>query len=216
MKEPIKLPKMGKVTGAVIIVIWAFTILFFLRLNQIYAKYVGAASNLGPIFPVTILSAIGTFIFAAYMTRRGGPLSALGNGFLGFIAGPMIFEFPYVLIIIPLVKAPIVPVIIYLVPLFTIIITTLSLLLLSRRIALTNKSVYALAAMIFVFALWALDGYSYPTTPLAIALNSISKILGFVCVALLFVPKSPAVQEAPARGEKIGSKEAKPEKMSNS
>lgn len=189
MKEAIKLPKMGKIVGGIVIVIWAFSILFFLRINAIFARYLGTAPNLGPIFPITITCAVVTFCYAAYVTRRGGPLSSLGNGFLGFIAGPMVFELPFALIIIPLVKAPIFAELIFLLPLFTIVITTLSMLLLSRRVALTRNSVYLFAAMIFVFGLWALDGYHYPTDLLTITLNGISKVLSFATVAVMFIPQ---------------------------
>ena len=154
-----------------------------------------AAGNLalGPVFPITILSAVGTFCYAAYVTRRGGPLS-LGNGFLGFIAGAMLFELPFVLIIIPLnaraLNIPPISLIISLVPIFIIGITTLSLLLLSRRIALTTNAVYMFAAMMFVWGLWALDGFSSPTTLLSFALNGISKVLAFACIGAMFLPKS--------------------------
>jgi hypothetical protein len=212
MKEAIKLPKMGKVLGAIVIVIWAFSILFFLKINQIFAKYTGAAPNLGPIFPITITSAVIVFCYAAYMTRRGGPISSLGNGFLAFIAGPMTFELPFALIIIPLVKAPVIAEILFLLPLFTIVITTLSLLLLSRRIALTKESVYLFGAMIFVFALWALDGYAYPTNLLTIALNGISKVLGFACVAALFLRKPQTSVSVP--GDELSERNVTPTSQS--
>jgi hypothetical protein len=197
MKEAIKLPKMGKVLGAIVIVIWGFSIIFFLGINKLFAKYTGGASNLGPIFPITITSAVVIFCYAAYVTRRGGPLSSLGNGFLAFIAGPMVFELPFALIIIPLVKAPVVAEILFLIPLFTIVITTLSMLLLSRRIALTKNSVYLFAAMMFVFALWALDGYHYPTDLVTITLNGVSKVLSFACIAALFFPEPPTNIKTP-------------------
>jgi hypothetical protein len=41
--------------------------------------------------------------------------------------------------------------------------------------------------MIFVFAVWALAGYSYPTNPGAFALNAVSKVLGFACIVAMFV-----------------------------
>jgi hypothetical protein len=186
MRKEIKLPKMGKIVGLVVIIIWAFSILTFLKINKDYSRYTGAATNLGPIFPITLLTAFCAFGYVAYVSRRGGFGSLLGNGFLAFIAGPMVFEFPFVLIVIPRVKAPLIPEIIFLTPLFTIIFTTLALLLLSRRIAITKYSVYFLAGMIFIFAIWALEGYSYPTNPVSFTLNAISKVLGFACVAALF------------------------------
>jgi hypothetical protein len=190
MKREIKLPRMGKIVGGTILVIWAFSIIFFLRVNQILAQSLGGGQSLGPIFPITILSAVATFCYVAYVTRRGGLLPSLCNGFLAAIAGPMVFELPDVLIIIPLIKASLVAEIAYLVPLFTIVLTTLSLLLLSRKISLTKNSVYLFSAMLFVFSLWALDGYAYPTNPITFTLNAVSKILGFACIAAMF-QKSP-------------------------
>jgi len=190
MTKEIKLPKMGKVVGAIVIVIWAFSILTFLKINKDLARYTGATGNLGPIFPVTIISAVCTFAFVAYFSRHDGLPSALGNGFLAFIAGPMAFELPFLLIVIPRVNAPLIPALIFLIPLFTIIFTTLSMLLFSRRVAITKNSFYIYSAMIFVFAVWALEGYSYPSNPTAFILNAISKVLGFASVAALFVTKS--------------------------
>jgi hypothetical protein len=103
----------------------------------------------------------------------------------------MVFELPFLLIVIPQVKAPLIPELIFLIPLFTIIFTTLAMLLFSRRVAITKNSIYLYAAMIFVFALWALNGYSYPSNSISFVLNGISKILGFASVAALFrtIPK---------------------------
>jgi hypothetical protein len=203
MKGNVKLPKMGKITLAVVVVVWAFFILTFLKINKDIAKHTGAAANLGPIFPITIITAVCTFAYVAYVCRSGGPLSALGNGFLAFCAGPMVFELPFLFVVIPQAKAPLVLELIFLTPLFIIIFTTLSLLLYSRRISITRNSVYLFAAMIFVFALWALDGFSYPSNPISFALNGISKVLGFASVAALFASKPREV--SPAKGEQMNS-----------
>jgi hypothetical protein len=210
MRKEINLPKMGRILGIIVIIIWAFAILTFLKINKDYSKYTGAATNLGPIFPITLLTASCAFGYVAHISRRGGVGSALGNGFLAFVAGPMVFEFPFVLIVIPMVKAPLIPEIIFLTPLFTIIFTTLALLLLSRRIAITKYSVYLLAGMIFVFAVWALEGYSYPTNPVSFILNAVSKVLGFACVAALFsIGESKGLQKLPNEGKQILSKNDK-------
>ena len=188
--KDIKLPKMGKIIGAVVIVIWTFSILTFLKINKDIAKHTNSAGNLGPIFPITIAAAICTFCYVAYVTRRGGILSSLGNGFLAFCAGPMVFEFPFLLIVVPRVKAPLGLALIFLTPLFIIIFTTLAMLLLSRRVAITKYSLYFYGTMILVFAAWALEGYQYPSNPAAFLLNAISKVLGFASVAALFVAKA--------------------------
>lgn len=100
----------------------------------------------------------------------------------------MVFEFPFLLIVIPKVRAPLGLTLIYLTPLFIIIFATLALLLLlSRRVAITRYSLYFYGVMILVFGLWALEGYQYPSNPAAFLLNGISKVLGFASVAALFV-----------------------------
>jgi hypothetical protein len=192
MKHDIKLPKMGKIVGAIVVVIWAFSILTFLKFNEILARRTGTTGSLGPIFPITVISAFCTFGYVAYISRHDGVGASIGRGFLAFIAGPMIFELPYVLIVVPKVKAPLVPEIIFLIPLFTIIFTTLSMLFFSKKVAITKYSVYLFALMLFVFALWALDGYSYPSNPFSFLMNAISKVLSFAAAAAMFAIKSPA------------------------
>lgn len=196
MTREIKLPKISKVVLAVVIVIWAFSILTFHEINVDIARYTGSAGNLGPILPITIVSAICTFIFVAYVSRRDGAIAALGRGFLGFVAGPMVFEFPFLLIVIPRTKAPLVPALIFLIPLFTIIFTTLSMLLYSRKVAITKFTLYCLGAMIFAFAIWALEGYSYPSNPVSFVFNAISKVLAFATVGAMFVTKDEGVSTA--------------------
>ena len=192
MKKVVKLPRMGIVLGVFVTVIWAFSILAFLRINRAVARYTGSAGNLGPIFPITIAAAVCSFASVAYTSRRDGTAPALGRGFLAFIAGPMVFEFPFLIIVIPRTNAPLIPELIFLIPLFTIIFTTLLMLLFSNRITITKYSVWFYGAMIIVFGVWALDGYSYPSNPFSFLMNAISKILGFASVATLFVKRENA------------------------
>jgi hypothetical protein len=198
MRKEIKLPEMNKVLGAIVIVIWAFSILAFLKLARDYSKATDAVGGLGPIFPVTLVTAFCSFGYVAYISRRGETRSALWNGFLAFIAGPMVFEIPYVLLKIPTVRAPMIPEILYLTALFTVIFTSLAMLLLSRSVALKKNSVYLSAGMIFVFALWVLEGFSYPSHPVPFTLNVIAKVLGFAAVIGLFItPKQQRMLASP-------------------
>jgi hypothetical protein len=196
MTKEVELPRIGKILGVIVVVIWIFSILTFLRINRDVQRYTGSAGNLGPIFPITVISAVCTFAFVAYVSREDGIRSALGRGFLAFIAGPMVFEFPFLLIVIPRVSAPLVPALIFLIPLFTVIFTTLAMLLFSRKVAITKYSMYFYGGMILVFAVWALDGYSYPSNPTSFLLNAISKVLGFAAVGSLFVTRSQKIDPA--------------------
>ncbi|MFI5421140.1 MAG: hypothetical protein ACHQ1H_09270 [Nitrososphaerales archaeon] len=210
MKKEIKLPHLGKKLGAVLVVIWVFSILTFLRINRDQEKYAGSAGNLGPIFPITVASAIRTFVFVAYITRQDGVRSAVARGFLALIAGPMVFEFPFLLIVIPRTSAPLFPAIIFLTPFFTIIFTTLAMLFFSRKIAITRYSLYLYGAMILVFAVWALDGYSYPSNPTSFTLNAISKVLGFASVAALFAAGRRKISTTNAQKESAISNQKNP------
>ncbi len=210
MRNEIRLPRMGKILGAIVVVIWAFSILTFLKINADLARYTGSAGNLGPIFPITVFTAICTFGYVAYISKRDGFFASVGRGFLAFIAGPMVFEFPFLLIVIPTVRAHPILALIFLTPLFAIIFTTLSMLLFSKKVAITKYSVYFYGSMIFVFALWALDGYSYPSNPISFILNAISKVLGFACVASMFPPRSADIstgilRESQKGNEKVSS-----------
>jgi hypothetical protein len=75
-------------------------------------------------------------------------------------------------------------------PLFIVEFATLSLLTLLPSMRVTAYSAYAVAAMFVVFAVWAAFGFAFPTEPLPLALNVISKILCFVAAIMLFVWKS--------------------------
>jgi hypothetical protein len=49
--------------------------------------------------------------------------------------------------------------------------------------------------MFLVFAIWAAFGFSYPSTPIPIALNAISKVLCFVAAITLFLPRKENLAE---------------------
>jgi hypothetical protein len=53
--------------------------------------------------------------------------------------------------------------------------------------------------MLGVFAVWALSGFGYPSAPLPITLNVVSKILAFVTALTLFLPQRDRVLAAEAR-----------------
>jgi hypothetical protein len=57
------------------------------------------------------------------------------------------------------------------------------------------------ALMLAVFAVWALAGFGYPSAPVPIALNVVSKILAFVTVLTLFLlPRRQAGVSGPQAG----------------
>jgi len=56
--------------------------------------------------------------------------------------------------------------------------------------------------MLAVFAVWALAGFEYPSTPLPYALNVVAKLLAFATILTLFLPvHAEAEAEDPHAGQ---------------
>ena len=72
-------------------------------------------------------------------------------------------------------------------PLFLAELSTISLLTLLPSVRVTAYAAYAVAGMFLVFAVWAAFGFAFPSEPLPLALNIISKLLCFVAAIMLFV-----------------------------
>jgi hypothetical protein len=126
------------------------------------------------------------------LTRRWGWKVALASAVIGTAAAPMIFEFPFDLIVmartnLPIPTHPILYRQLFFLPLFLVQLSTMSLLTLLPSMRVTAYSSYAVAAMFMVFAVWAALGFAFPAEPLPLALNVISKILCFVTAIMLFV-----------------------------
>ena len=91
------------------ITVWALLILFILGVvvfNRIGRTAIGSGgTGIGPIFPITLACAAVAFIYIAYISRHDGILTAFGRAFVCAAAGPMVFEFPFDMIVIPQIKA---------------------------------------------------------------------------------------------------------------
>jgi hypothetical protein len=116
------------------------------------------------------------------------------------MAGPIIFELPFDLIVMARTYPPIPPDpalyrALFFMPLFLVEITTLLLLLLSPMVRLTKATFLSFALMLTVFAVWALAGFGYPSAPIRYALNVVSKPLAFTTVLTLFFPGRPLAAE---------------------
>jgi hypothetical protein len=199
--QDIRPPMPGRVLKVVIVLVWALSILLVLPLFRQIAAETGQSSiGTGPVFPITLASAFCTFVIVAYITRKGGTLAALGNGFAAAAAGPMVFELPFILIITPMVTTRVPHPLFLFLTFLVVIISTLALPLFSSRFALTRRSLYLVGAMILVFAAWALlTGYSPPSDPVSFTLNAVSKVLGFAAVAVAFLTmgRAPANPTGP-------------------
>ena len=188
----------GKATRLFLVLIWFLSLTDFAIAVSIYVRTLfqqvgNFTPPANPVTPVTVLSGLATFITIIYLSRHSGLKTALGSAMVGTIAAPMIFELPFDLIVMGRTSPPEPATqytLLYFLPLFLVEISSFSLLTLSPLTNLSKSTLFSLAAMFFVFAIWALFGFSYPSQPLPIALNAVSKVLSFVAATTLFLPGS--------------------------
>ncbi len=194
MREPIGVLRPGRTVAVLLILIWLLAVTVFLLAA---AMYVQAQPRLQrpvqiPSNPITTLAVLITFMLIIILAQRHGFLKAVGSAMVGTIAGPMIFELPFDLIVIGKAQSPepAAPyVLLYFLPLFLVEITTFALLTLSPLTRLTRYTLVALAAMFFALAGWAYFGFPYPSSAMPIALSSATKVLAFVAAITLFLPE---------------------------
>jgi hypothetical protein len=187
LRRDIRLPMPWNWLKVVIVILWILQILILLRIFKDISDVDPSARVTGPVLPITLLSAVCTFGLVAYFLRRYGPLSAIGSAIVATIAGPMVFELPFVLIVGPVSTTPTHPGATLTIPFFIAMFTTLAMLTFSSKSAITRYSLYSLGAMFLVFAIWAvLFGFAYPSGPGPFLLNAISKVLGFATTGAMF------------------------------
>jgi hypothetical protein len=211
---PVRLPTPGKKVRAILLAIWPVAIAAFLvcvaiyvdRAHQLYGVRPAKAAPADPIDPVSVVAfgAIGLAIAIAYSAR--GWRVALGSAFIGALAGWMIFEFPFDLIIAARVDPPIPPHpalyrTLFFAPLILTELSTVALLTLSPVVRVSKASIWCFAFMLAVFAAWSLFGFAYPGTPAPLALNVVSKILAFATAATLFMPERGTKSAEMAQGQ---------------
>jgi hypothetical protein len=154
-----------------------------------------------PIAPVTAVCAIAIFVAIIFLTRSQEPSVRLASGLIGAMVAPMIFEFPFDLIVMTRIYPPIPPdpalhLVLFFAPLFLIEFLTLSLLSLLPTARLTRRTFLCFALMLLVFAAWALTGFGFPATVGSDAFNAVSKMIAFVTALTLFIPP-PTPSRAP-------------------
>jgi hypothetical protein len=164
-----------------------------------------------PIAPVTGLCAVAIFVAIIFLTESQEPSVRVASGLIGAMAAPMIFEFPFDLIVMTRVYPPIPPDpslyrALFFAPLFIIEILTLSLLSFVPTVRLTKLTFFCFALMLLVFAAWALAGFGFPATAGYYAFNVAGKIIAFVAALTLFMPsrKPTTVPEPIALEPAIG------------
>ena len=191
------------------IAVWILAITVFLVCASVYvhqARHIlpGRATPTDPITPVTLVG-VGVVFLVILIASTGGPAARLGSAVIGALAAPWIFELPFDLIVMtrtyPIPPDPAFYRALFFVPLFAIALSTLALLTLSPMVRLSRATFWSFAAMLAVFAVWALFGFGYPSAPIPITLNAVSKILAFVTALTLFLlPRDRAAASEPRAG----------------
>ncbi len=192
----------GRFVAVLLSLMWVLTLMTFG--NNILTYYQAITKEYGdftpptnPISNVTAVAGLFAFFVIILLTQGFGWKMALVSALAGAIVGPMIFELPFDLIVMgriyprptPLVQLTL----LYFFPLFLWELSSFLLLSLSTAAALSRYTLFALAAMFLVFAIWAASGFSYPDSALPIALNVIGKVLAFAAAVSMFLPAGQPV-----------------------
>jgi hypothetical protein len=181
------------------IVAWVFAMTALLAcvaayVQQMRREHLLHAPPADPITPVTVI-AVGLLFFVILLVSSShGWQVMLPSAAIGALAAPMIFEFPFDLVVMARTYPPVPPDpalyrVLFFAPLFLVEITTLSLLTLSPLVRLSRATFGCFALMLVVFAVWGLFGFAYPSAPVPITLNVVSKILAFIVALSLFLPQ---------------------------
>ena len=218
LRRPLLLPKPSPPVKVIIVAGLTVAIVAFL---VCFSEYVDGLrrhnllrilpANPSPITPVTAVCAIALFIAITFLTRSQEPPVRVGSGLVGVIAAPMIFEFPFDLIVMTRVYPPIPPDpslyrVLFFAPLFLTEFLALATLSLVPTVRLTRPTFFCFALMLLVFAAWALTGFGFPATAGSYAFNVVGKIIAFVTALTLFIPapKPSTVSEPSALNPAVG------------
>jgi len=196
LHHPVAVKRPGRFLSVALVVMWLLSVTTWLIAVITYAltlyQQVGSLTRpANPILPVTMTSALVTFIVIAFLARRSGFWGAFVSAIVGTIAAPLIFELPFNIIVMWRTYPPhpgTLFTLLFFLPLFLIEILSFTMLTLSPVMKLSRWTLFFLAGMFLIFAAWAMFGFAYPATPLPTALNMISKVLSFVTAVSLFLP----------------------------
>jgi hypothetical protein len=199
LRVAVRLPSPGRTATVVMFVTWgtavvAFLVCFSLYVHQLIQQHLIHSRPPQPVFPITAACMIALFFAIFFIGRSLSQEARLGSAFIGAIAAPMIFEFPFDLIVMTRTYPAVAPdpalyrVLIF-APLFLVEFSTLALLALSPLVRLRRAACFVFALMLLIFAAWALFGLGYPSAPLPFAFNAGSKVVAFVVALSLFLPQ---------------------------
>jgi len=189
----------GRTASFLILLTWVFAIAAFLVCLTIYARqarqqHLLHAVPANNVAPVTAICVVAIFMVVLLLGRSQSQWVMLASAAIAAVAAPMIFEFPFDLIVMARTYPAIPPDpalyrALFFAPLFLVEAITLSLLTFSPMVKVSRAALFSFALMLGVFAAWGLTGFAYPSAPVPFAFNVVSKILAFVTALCLFLPQ---------------------------
>ena len=213
LSHPVTPPRPGRFVSALMLVAWAFALGAFaiglsVYIHQLVRDHLAKAPPSDPIFPVTMTAAFAIFVVVLIVGPKARPGVRLGSAAIAAMAAPMIFELPFDLIVMARTYPAIPPDPAlyrawFFVPLLLVSLTTLSLLTLSPMVRVSRATLYSFGLLLVVFAIWGLFGFGYPSAPLPIAFNVVSKLVAFVTALSLFAPQWFARQALRQPGDSV-------------
>lgn len=194
--HPKQVKRPGLFLGIALILMWLLAVTTWLIAVVAYGLAIyqqKGPSTVAPNYtaPVTLTLLLVAFIVIAILARRSGFWGAIVSAIVGTIAAPLIFELPFDIIVMGHTYPPdpgSLFTLLFFLPLFLVEISSFALLTFSPVMKLSRYTLFALAGMFLIFAIWAMVGFVYPLSPLPIALNMISKVLAFAAGVSLFLP----------------------------
>lgn len=199
LRLPFRPSQPGRNAKIFILVTWVLAIVAFLVCLTIYAKqarqqHLLHAVPANNVAPVTAICVVAIFFAVLLIGRTRSQGVMLTSAAIAAMAAPMIFEFPFDLIVMARTYPAIPPDpalfrALFFAPLFLVEATTLSLLTFSPMVKVSRTALFSFALMLAVFAAWALTGFAYPSSPVSLTFNALSKILAFVAALCLFLPQ---------------------------
>jgi hypothetical protein len=172
LRQPVRLPRPGETATGIMVMAWVLAIVAFLACATQYMSAMRQHHLLHrlpphPITPVTDACSVVIFVTILIVARSHGWPVRLASAAVGAMAAPMIFEFPFDLIVMartypPIPPDPVMYRVLFFAPLFLVEFATLSFLTFAPMVRLTRATVFSFALMLAVFAAWALSGFAFP------------------------------------------------------
>jgi hypothetical protein len=197
-RRPVRVPRPGRALTVSMLVAWVLAIGAFLAGATAYVRQefhdgILKAAPGDPITMLTVSAAMVLFI-AVFIAAPDNLWVRLSSGTIAGLAAPWIFEVPFDLIIMTRTYPGVAPDpalyrALFFAPLLLVGLTTLLLVTTSPMVQLSRPAFFCFALMLLVFAVWAVAGFGYPSAPVLIAMNVVSKILAFVTGLSLFCPQ---------------------------